>query len=118
MNEKEAEVTRVAYARLSAIKDNVPEGHQGQVAEQYVQEFHDALKQLGNVGFDIDQFRVPSDWVKKRWVGRTGAGENRYTDTQYVERGLLLAKIDSLLNYFQLDSGQPKAKIGFTGPRK
>lgn len=61
MREKEAEVIRVAYARLTALKENVPAGAYGQVPELHVSEYHAVLDQLARIGVDIDQFRVPTN---------------------------------------------------------
>ena len=50
-----------AYARLMALKDNLPEDYK--VPETYVVEYHGALKHLKELGFDLEEFKIPRDKV-------------------------------------------------------
>ena len=96
----QADVLRRVCARLLALKQNLPLN----VLMEYLQQFHEAIDQLGEAGFDVTAFRVPQAAVRQ--LSERGA--------PYVDREFLLTRIDEVLAYF----GIPGDKIGFTGPRQ
>jgi len=100
----------VAYGRLAEIKASIHRDIHEQVPERHIAMYHGVLQQLAEIGFDISIFKVPDEW-KKRWIGRSGDGGSLDDRIGYVDRALLLTKVDSLLSYFKVES------VAFTGPR-
>jgi hypothetical protein len=93
-------ITRV-YARLVALKQNLP---LGEVEDKYVDEYHNLLGRL-EPEFDVEEFKIPPDWV----ISTVGVvvkdyktGKSKYGETQHVQRHLFLTRIDGLLHYFEL----------------
>lgn len=104
-----------AYATLSALRKNVDNILPGSVSEIYVREFHNVLDKLGNIGIDLSEFRIPSSEIKPHvtaisW-GNEGK-ETRYSEEKYVDKPLILTKIDAILSYFEITMSQ-KPSIGF-----
>jgi len=98
-----------AYARLKALKSNLPDN--SGVELKYVQEFHSILRLLTQTsGLDLGNFRVPDSELKPIvTVGNYGTVTN-------CQRAFLMMKIDGVLTFFEIHSSQPKAKIGFGPP--
>lgn len=103
-----------AYARLSALKTNLPETYT--VEQKYVSEFHSILQVLERVSqCDLGSFRVPPEEVKPRWAGgNTLTGETWYTDEPECERSFLMMKIDGVLTFFSIVASPQKISVGFT----
>ncbi len=95
-----------AYARLRGLKDNVPKQHY--VGEHYLREYHSALQRLEDLGFDIEEFRLP----RKPYIRFLPAIRPA------VERSLFLSRLDAVLTYFELASQKPPAIIGFRPPSR
>ena len=109
-----------AYSRVNSIQqiltNNVRGGY---VAESYVTEYHDALDQLENAGFDLTDFRVPLSALERRSRGGNYiTGETYYSPYREVEHGLFLMKVQAVLGYFTLATESPKRDIGFAGALK
>lgn len=110
-----------AYARLVSLKDNLPEW---QVPETYAIEYHEALKHLEDLGFDIGEFKIPASMVKPIVTGGNYiTHEVRYSDDRFVERAYFKTKLDAVIGYFALrvqqrSGPEPQREIGFRGPRK
>lgn len=107
------------YSRLVALKKNLP---LGEVDDKYVDEYHKLLQRL-EPGFDVEEFRIPSDWVistvgviKKDYL----TGKAEYGPTRHVQRHLFLTKVEGLLNYFELLGVQKSDKktVKFKGPAR
>ena len=99
-----------AYARLSALRSRLGEDRHASFEKAYVDELHQALEHLTACGFDVDEFKVTPEQLHAGSVlGRS-----------FVDRNLLLAKLDAVLKYFTLATAQPpapkKAPIGFRPP--
>jgi hypothetical protein len=93
-------ILQEAYARLQALKDNLPTGPL--VEETYVQEYHSILDLLTTAsGADLGNFRVPPSQVRPM----LSFEENS------CERTFLMMKIDGILMLFSLSS--QKIQIGF-----
>lgn len=95
-----------AFARLQALKKNIPNGHL--VDGFYVQEYHEILKHLEEERFDIVEFKVPDRHMQvATMIFRSGRA---------VERSVLLSKLDAVLAYFELVTQKPATQIGFKPP--
>ena len=134
-----------AYAQLTALKENVPKDRD-YVDEHYVQEYHKALGHLGQLGFDVEEFEIPRQWMEP--ITHLVPEGNDYNPATYglmmaspithqvpegdgyrtintgrsqVERAKFMMRLDAVLTYFRLasaDSPKGQQPIGFTGPRK
>jgi len=94
-----------AYARLSALRENIPKGNM--VDGLYLREYHEALKHLEELGFDVAEFKVPDRLVRYTFL---------FVGGSMVERALLLSKLDAVLAYFELVTQKAPASIGFKRP--
>ena len=109
-----------AYARLNALKSNVPEYYQ--VHEKWVVEFHSILDLLqATTGHELSNFRVPTSEVHPMVVSVQMAsmgrpGRTNYSRDNHCERSFLVMKIDGVLNYFTYQSAPQERKIGFRVP--
>jgi len=64
----------------------------------------------------LSEFRVQNSEIKQTIVSLNGlTGETTYSEGKYVERALLMTKLDALLAYFSLVVDDRKPQIGF-GP--
>ena len=109
---KKDDVLRRSFARLSALKGNLPTG--SLVRADYVDEYHHVLEQLEREGVEIAEFRISEDKVQvKMSSGNYGLGKARYSEQRYVQRGLFLSKLDGLLGYFTLtyDTDRPTISL-------
>jgi hypothetical protein len=87
------ELIRRSFYNLSALRSNVPKGY---IERKYADQFHHALNQLEQPGFDVQEWRISSSAM----LG--------------FERKDLFIKMDAVLGYFR----KPYEKIRFTGPKK
>jgi len=108
-----------AYARLVALRKTLgaDTGFDPQFDEKYVREYHGALEHLEAVGFDVEEFKVPASEVDHRVTGGNYvSGKTRYSEEKFVDRGILLTKLDAVLTYFEFKTvrpEEPKREIGF-----
>ena len=93
---------RRAYARIRAIRNNVPNPPNVVVQFGQIEDYHQALQHLKDLGENIEEFKVPENQIERSPV----------SGLLYVDRALFLAKVDSVLNYFD----EPDRPIGFKGP--
>jgi hypothetical protein len=117
----EVEVTEMlsrAYARLTSLQQLLTNNLRGGfVAEPYVSEYHSALGQLEEAGYDLDDFRIPSSAVKRRAISSNYlTGKIDYAVDREVEHGIFLMKLQAVLNYFSLVNPPSERRIGFAGP--
>ena len=105
-----------AYARLKALKSNLPTS----VNEVFVNEFHQILGLLEKLsGADLGSFRVPGSQIRPRLVSANYlTGEETFSGDKYVQHSFLMMKIDGVLNMFEHVLSQPKPEIGFKPPSK
>src|SRR5205807_8999475 len=101
-------------------RKNVPDSV---VSEELVNDYHEALSHLEAAGYDVAEFRIPSDRLEHRWTGRRGTGENVYTKGKYINQRDFLARLDAVLTYFEIsqpreaEEGERWLEIkGFKGP--
>lgn len=109
---------RRAFARLSALKENLPAGL---VSESFVTEYHEALQHVENCGFDVTEFKIQPSHVNPRVTSFNYlSGRKTYSDTRYVDRNFLLTKLSAVLSFFQMtldsqDDAPAPQSIGFRG---
>lgn len=106
MGKDNPDVLARALAALRALRDNVAQ--LSVVDEVYVTEYHDTLDMLEGIGIDTAQFRVPASQVQFDLLGMA----------KFVPKYLLLTKLDTVLNYFQIITPEKPKKIGFSPPSK
>ncbi len=111
-----------AYSELAALKQNLPRDHYN-IEEDYVELYHEALEHLSQLGYDVEEFKIPDQWMKtETWQATVGEGyETRHSKTRQVELAKFLVKLDSVLKYFSLTSlasSKNQRAIGFTGRKK
>lgn len=97
-----------AYVHLRALRDNIPDYRW--IEEVYVKQYHEALGRLEEIGYDVAEFKVSQGHLKSRTIG---SGRQ----TLYIDRPLLLSKMDAVLTYFDLATQQADVRIGFKPPR-
>jgi hypothetical protein len=100
-----------AYARLLALKDNLPQGLQADGT--YVDEFHCVLDVLQRESEqDLSAFRVPvSEMTKQNSGGDYISGKAYYTGRKECPRALLMMRIDGVLGFFAVSD--PKTTVEF-----
>jgi hypothetical protein len=98
-----------AFVRLKTIRDNIPMDLD--VYEPLVHEYSEALRDLSDVGYDIEEFEIPQQWFDRRVVARSTV-KTVYAKHRSVNRALFLTKLDAVLGYFSL----AREQIGFTAP--
>lgn len=105
-----------AFAMLSSLRKNIDQITSG-VTETYVREFHTVLDRLEGIEIDVSEFRIPDSAVKPRITSSWFNGERsryNYSDEKYVERLLMLTKLDAILGYFEIITSEKPRKIGFS----
>jgi hypothetical protein len=115
-----------AYSRLAALRKNTSD-KSFYVDEDHVRQYHEALQHLTDLGFDIEEFRIPDEWLKHRAVSsvpaRGGGRHVRYAKEREAETRKFLSKLDAVLEYFSLTTsadpgGNERRTIGFTAPEE
>jgi hypothetical protein len=90
--------------------------HEGGSKQEHADGYHEQLDRLDAAGYDVKEFRLdPERDMFHRSTGRGRAGPT-FEKTKSVRLGVLEAKMDAILSYFELDA--EKAPIGFNVPRK
>jgi hypothetical protein len=120
--ETHADKVARAHSRLLALRKNIPD-ERHYVGEHYVQEYHEALRHLGEDGFDVEEFKVPEQWMERESRSEPDPESEGYrtvySGNREVERTKFLVKLDSVLNYFTFRASSEKRNpIGFHGPRR
>ncbi len=93
---------REAYARLKALHGNLPDPASRLIKPRYVEDFHSILALLQKYStFDLGRFRVPASAIEV-------SDPETWYDLHFVK-----AKIEALLDFFELQWSEPKPRIGF-----
>jgi len=109
MENIETEIKK-SFAKLSALKENLPD--KARISEDYVKIFHGEIEKLSNLGYkDLEEFKIPNQEITARQVSYDPRRGSRYSEERYVEKGLLLARLDAVLIFFQINS--EKIEMGF-----
>jgi hypothetical protein len=111
-----------ARSRLDALRQNVPKEY-GYVQEDYVNEYNRALHHLSQLGCDVDEFRIPDQWMEtETWQVPEGEGyETRHSNARQLKTEKFLMKLDSVLGYLSpmsRGSSGNKRPIGFIGRKR
>lgn len=119
MTKNKEDVLARAFATLSSLRKNIDQRTAYSVKETYVREFHAVLDKLEGVEIDVTEFRIPDSQVTPRvQIWNYGGGRDSYSKEKYVERVLILTKLDAILGYFEIiTSGKPR-RIGYHTPDK
>ena len=113
---KQDELAR-AYAMLSSLRKNIGQMTKYNVLETYVHEFHTVLDRLEKIGVEVSEFRIPNAVVKPSitasWFNGSSS-HHSYSAEKYVDKSLLLTKLDAILGYFEIITSEKPRKIGFS----
>ena len=104
-----------AYSRISSLRANLGPETDLTLHERYVHEFHDALALLTEAEFDVAEFMVPEKELQRDYRGYSPSSGHHYSTELYVDRLLLLTKLDSVLRYFEV-AREGQQAIRFSGP--
>lgn len=99
-----------AFARLSSIRKNLPDSFE--IDEPLAKEYAAALSHLEVLGFDVEEFKIPEDWMYRPWVNHNPmTGQTTYAKRRVLKRALFVTKLDAVLGYFTTTDS--KETIGF-----
>lgn len=97
-----------AYARLKGLRNNIPEKEHW-APQVLVRDFNRAIDDLNAAGFDLSDFAlVGSDLEIPAMFGE---------ESRTARVSVLKARIDAVLVYFEVQTGQTSARIGFEAPK-
>lgn len=109
MNNEQSELKK-AYVTLMALKKNLPDNRD--LEEKYANMFNSEVDRLIGLGFEVEDFKVPEQEIKPIFThGNYMTGEKHYSSGKYVEKQILLVKLDAILVYFSI--AEPTTKMGF-----
>lgn len=94
------------YARLLAMKNNVPWGG---IWEEFVEEYHKILKKLQPLKIDIEDFIIEESHFK-RSITSVSARGTTYSDKRHIDHSFFMMKLDWLINLIEIKS-QPWATL-------
>lgn len=116
MAENKQDILIRAYAMLQSLRKNI-DLIPSNIEEKYVKEFHSALDRLQTIGIDVTEFRISDSEIKPRlWSKNFDTGEKRYSHEKYVDKPLILTKLDAILGYFEITTAEKPKTIGFHKP--
>lgn len=108
MNDNQKELKK-AYVTLAALKNNLPKDS---VEEKYAVIFNSELDRLIKLGFDLEDFKIPIQEISPRLTSFNHlSGEKHYSSKKYVDKEIVLLKLDAVLEYFSIS--RPENTIGF-----
>ena len=113
MTEADADLLRRVLAQIRNQRKNLNLGY---TDEDDAARFHEQLDRLQQDGYDVEEFRLDPERDMYYPVTSSNylSGEVRYGKKKNIPPGVLEAKMDAILDYFQLDAEQ--SPIGFEGP--
>lgn len=124
MKELDGDKLMRGYVRLSSLRDRLPEGHD--VSETYALEYHEIVESLERMGFDLKEFKIPSDKIAPhvdrfqppaRFATQKPFSNSGFIETvskeRFVERAFFLLKIEAFIKYLDLLLKEEPRKIGF-----
>lgn len=109
-----------AYALLSSLRKNVDQPSIAEyhgITSSYVGEYHKALDLLEEIGMNVSHFRIPDSELQPRLLV-SSLSSLSYSEEKYVRKSYFLSKLDAILQYFELQTSEPKKTIGFSPPDK
>jgi hypothetical protein len=97
----------LAYARLKGLRENINMDDSLVPGHTLWQDFNKAIADLGKAGFDLSDFAISNDDLVPNY------GEMQ------VRPDVLRARVDALLIYFSVETGQTgRPRVGFEPPSK
>ena len=104
------------YATIKALRDTVASETSPIAPGLCADDFNAALERLVTEGADVAEFKVPSELMAPhRTLTNYITKEYRLTERR-VDRGILLAKMNAVLMYFNLTS-EDREPVKARGPR-
>ena len=113
MTEANADLLRRVLAQIRNQRKNLNLGY---TDEDDAHRFHEQLDRLQQAGYDVEEFRLDPDrdMYLRQLSYNSLTKESRYAKKRSIPPGVLEAKMDALLDYFELDAKQ--SPIEFEGP--
>ena len=118
MEENKQDKLARAYATLKSLRNNIAE--MTNVTELYVNELHTVLIRLQGIGMDVSEFFIPDSEIAPRVTvihtltfADTPAGGADFSKEKYVDKSLILTKLDAILGYFEIITSEKPRRIGF-----
>jgi hypothetical protein len=93
---------RRVVAGLNALRNSIP-ATKSRLEKEYVDEYHGILDALLAVGYNVDDLRVPSGWLKSITFVNNYLRGTTTTTGPMVDANLFIAKVEAALGYFELD---------------
>ena len=103
------------YATVKALRDVVAAETVKFTQGQYADQYNAALDRLIADGFDVTEFKVPGSAIAAHRVQTNYVTGDFRMSEPLVDRGLLLAKVNAILTYFDVVRGADD--VTFRGPR-
>jgi hypothetical protein len=113
MTDANADLLRRVLAQIRNLRKNLNLGYTDQ---DDADRFHEQLDRLQRAGYDVEEFRLDPDrdMYLHLLSSNSRTGEKRYAKKKSIRPGVLEAKMDAILDYFELDAKQ--SPIEFEGP--
>jgi uncharacterized protein YlxW (UPF0749 family) len=103
-------VVQAAYARLSALLEHMPQSY-ATLEARYVSDFHAALDDLKQAGFDVASYRIAESNVTPRVASQNMVtGKTVWTEAR-VDRDLMAGRIKAVLGLFEAADGAKKVRF-------
>jgi predicted nucleotide-binding protein len=93
---QKTDIRKRVLTKLISLKPQL-EKLKGLIGERYVQEYHEELNKLEDLGDDISDFRINSSDIHPRVTSVTMSGERSYSDEKYVDSILMMTRLDCLI---------------------
>ncbi|MFN8675484.1 MAG: hypothetical protein U0Z70_03810 [Thermomicrobiales bacterium] len=108
MAEPSHDVLRRVLAQILSLRKNLPQ----EPEESDAVRFHEQLDRLRAAGYEVEEFRLTRQRdMFRRWKGSSDWGPDAvhvYAEDFTIQPGVLEAKMDALLTYFEWDrEGKP-----------
>ena len=121
MTENNQDTLARAYATLLSLRGNIDQ--MGDIVlENYVHDYHKALDKLEAIGIEASEFCIPDSDLKPRdmavraYVNGERVSPPRFSKEKYIDKSLILTKLDAILGYFEIITTEKPGKMGFRTP--
>jgi len=120
MAENKQDMLIRAYTMLLSLRKNIDQMTAYNVLETYVSEYHIVLDRLESIEIEVSEFRIPDSAVQpiidRPITNVRGEVRKHYSKEKYVEKPLILTKLDAILGYFEITTAEKPKTIGFHKP--
>jgi len=107
MNEYQKDEVIKLYLRLKALRKNLPDG--SFISERYVREYASIINNLSPWlgGSNISGFLIQELDLKRRVTSINYlTGEKQFSAEKFIEKSLLLSKLDAFCDYLKVKFGE------------